>query len=647
MARKNLLIMIFPVIILSLIALSACGKSGGGGGGPSTGTLTGFVYYDGKNPISGAIVKVWEVGGTSYSVSNGTQVRTISNAIALGATTSGTDGSYTISYTQPPNGTVLYVTATGGITTNGSNPFIYLISVIGESGSLPSSSTPIVLNELTTVATVHSFYNFFANGNTQTSFTGSIQNGLPTTYPTALLTLQQLINIPAGTINSSTYDAKTLEAHANVLTLCIEDSSNCQDEDNILGLNGYSISSTANTAVSTTLNIAYAIHSATQTELEQLSTLLVSANNPLPYSSALSMTAPLVAIQVNVNGHQNSVAADGSGNIWASSSSNFIAGVGNYSAHSSLPGYIYSTNVSAPLGLAVDSSGNIWVANSGSNSVTEFVSGGNPDKPNTYCNTGTTGCTTTAGFNFSAPEGVAVDGSGNVWVTNTGNNSVTEILASTPGTPSVFCNTGATGCTTTAGFNLNAPVGVAVDGSGNVWVTNTGNNSVTEILASTPATPSVYCNTGATGCTSTNAFNFNVPTGVAVDNSGNLWISNVYEVTEIPSSNPSKPIVFAQNLYGFNAANGNGHGMNSIAVDGAGNIWVTNYGTSSVTEIPSSDSSAPAVFQSPTVYPFSSPVGLAIDGAGNVWVANQGSNNMTEIIGAATGPTDPIVAQKR
>jgi secreted PhoX family phosphatase len=65
-------------------------------------------------------------------------------------------------------------------------------------------------------------------------------------------------------------------------------------------------------------------------------------------------------------------------------------------------------------------------------------------------------------------------------VTN-GNNSV-----------SVFANNGsvlspATGYT---GGNLSSPSGVAIDGSGNVWITNAGNSSVTEILGgATPVSP--------------------------------------------------------------------------------------------------------------------------------------------------------------
>ena len=68
---------------------------------------------------------------------------------------------------------------------------------------------------------------------------------------------------------------------------------------------------------------------------------------------------------------------------------------------------------------------------------------------------------------------MAVDGSGNVFVADTGNNAVKEILA-------------AGGYTTVntlgSGFNR-GPDGVAVDGSGNVFVADSGNSAVKEILA--------------------------------------------------------------------------------------------------------------------------------------------------------------------
>jgi streptogramin lyase len=73
---------------------------------------------------------------------------------------------------------------------------------------------------------------------------------------------------------------------------------------------------------------------------------------------------------------------------------------------------------------------------------------------------------------LSVPSAIAIDISGNAWLANTGNNTVTEISSS-----------GTTG-TVFSGGNLSAPSSVAVDASSNVWVANQSNSTVTQISSS-------------------------------------------------------------------------------------------------------------------------------------------------------------------
>src|SRR4051794_34053139 len=68
------------------------------------------------------------------------------------------------------------------------------------------------------------------------------------------------------------------------------------------------------------------------------------------------------------------------------------------------------------------------------------------------------GAVTNLGSGFSAPQGVAVDAKGNIFVADTSNNAVKEIRVD------------GTVTTLGGGFNFNAPQGVAVDGSGNDFV---------------------------------------------------------------------------------------------------------------------------------------------------------------------------------
>jgi hypothetical protein len=103
------------------------------------------------------------------------------------------------------------------------------------------------------------------------------------------------------------------------------------------------------------------------------------------------------------------------------------------------------------------------------------------------------------------PQAVAPDQSGNVWIANSGNNSVLELSP-----------VGATLQSVTT--NINAPYALAIDQSGNAWVANSGNNSVAEIGVGTTQS-AVYNNT-------TNQLGFNVPKGIAIDGSGDVWVTN-------------------------------------------------------------------------------------------------------------------------
>ncbi len=129
-----------------------------------------------------------------------------------------------------------------------------------------------------------------------------------------------------------------------------------------------------------------------------------------------------------------------------------------------------------PSGLAVDASSNLWTANYYGNSV-GFVSADGLTVVKGY-----------TGGGLNHPQGIAVDGAGNVWVANYRGPALTELAGAGAAKPGAVLSPSA-GWGTDAG--LLEAYALAIDGSGNLWVTNLGANTVTEFvgLASPVKTP--------------------------------------------------------------------------------------------------------------------------------------------------------------
>ena len=127
----------------------------------------------------------------------------------------------------------------------------------------------------------------------------------------------------------------------------------------------------------------------------------------------------------------------------------------------------YDCDCNGASGVAIDRGGNVWIANYYGNSVSE-VNG---------CGAVVLGAATGGGVDH--PQGIAVDGSDAVWVTNYLGNSLSEISASSSSSPGTFLSP-------STGFGTDAailqPYGLAIDASGSIWVSNFGNNTLTQFL---------------------------------------------------------------------------------------------------------------------------------------------------------------------
>jgi len=192
-----------------------------------------------------------------------------------------------------------------------------------------------------------------------------------------------------------------------------------------------------------------------------------------------------------------------------------------------------------PSGLAVDGAGNLFIADSHHNRVREvFATGPNAGTITTVAGDGSAGYDATAtvatNTSLSVPAGVALDGAGNLYIADTNNNVIREVNLRTGAISTVAGNgspgyTGDGGAATTA--TLNSPEGLVVDAAGNLYIADTDNEAVREVIAATGKISTIAGDgTGVAGFSGDGALaihaKLNAPYSVTMDYAGNLYVAD-------------------------------------------------------------------------------------------------------------------------
>lgn len=179
-----------------------------------------------------------------------------------------------------------------------------------------------------------------------------------------------------------------------------------------------------------------------------------------------------------------------------------IAGNGHLSTGTTTGTLAINAVIHEPLGEAVDGTGNMYYTDNGNNLIGKVDLTGNLT---IVAGTGTAGFspngTTAVAAELNSPSAILIDGAGNIFFTDTGNSAVREIVAAT-GLIETIAGTGATGYTGDGGAataaQLNHPEGIAFDATGNLYISDTGNNVIRK-LSALDGTISTIAGTGTAG----------------------------------------------------------------------------------------------------------------------------------------------------
>ncbi|MGO9228973.1 MAG: hypothetical protein ACLQKA_07165 [Bryobacteraceae bacterium] len=255
-----------------------------------------------------------------------------------------------------------------------------------------------------------------------------------------------------------------------------------------------------------------------------------------------------------------------------------------------------AAELNAPMGLAMDPSNHLFVADTNNERVREISAG----TIYTFAGTGTAGRgnegLAPGDMPLYAPRGVCIGSDGSVYIADTNNSRV--LVAPPGGVVTTFAGNGSPGYTGDGDLapysQLNLPSACALDGSGDLYIADTGNHTVREVSGSTGAIATVAgtgaCGFSGDGDAATSAALCS-PGGVAADGNGNIFIADT----------------------------GN-HAIRMVTPDGAIHT-IAGQGTPGF-----SGDGGPAVSAS-----LSLPSGMLLDGAGNLYFADSGNNRVRRL----------------
>jgi hypothetical protein len=308
-----------------------------------------------------------------------------------------------------------------------------------------------------------------------------------------------------------------------------------------------------------------------------------------------------VATTANLYSPQG-VAVDTAGNVYIADTSNdrirkvaagtgvisTVAGIG-VGGYTGENGPATSARINGPVGMAVDAAGNFYFADYYNQRVRKVTVA--TGIINTVAGNGVAGFSgdgaAATGASLYYPTAVAVDGAGNLYIADNSNHRIRKVTAATS-IISTIAGTGTAGVGGDGGpatsAQLNSPQGVAVDAAGNVYIADTSNYRIRKVTAATGVI-TTFAGTGVAGydgeAKTANMAKLYVPTSVATDSGGNVYIADRYNqrIRKVSAATNLITTVVGSANASFGGDGGAGSAGQvqypyGVAVDSTGNVYV-------------------------------------------------------------------------
>jgi PKD repeat protein len=316
-----------------------------------------------------------------------------------------------------------------------------------------------------------------------------------------------------------------------------------------------------------------------------------------------------------------------------------------------------------PNGVAVDGSGNVYICDQDNQRIRKVDAASG--LISTVAGNGNTGyngdgiLATSASLYY--PIGVAVDGSGNIYISDQDNQRIRKVTAAT-GLISTVAGTGSSGFNgdgiAATSATLSNPSGVTVDGSGNIYICDQGNDRIRKVTVATGQISTV-AGTGSGGYNgdgiSAKSATIYSPSGVALDSAGNIYIADQYNsrIRKVTQSTGLISTVAGNGTYGFSgdgaaATSATMRYSSGVAVDSSGNIYFCDLNNQRIRKVTASTglistlagngstgfTGDGGIATSATLY---YPAGIAVDSSGFIYIADT-DNHRIRKSGAGVAP---------